>query len=327
MDQRIELGAEKISMSIIIRPVDPNNNPALHRTFNQPSWIMGEDMSMDVNPLLSIKDLRGEIEKEKCRIDTDAAEGSHVFVSRHRMQLRVNGKAIVPSKENWTLRRFGVYEGMILQVNVLSSPIAILILMLMFLQVEPTISGDWYWHPFEYYEDQFMEKVLRSIRSSSTMPLSLSELGAMVGALPPPLRHGDLKAFLRRYPEKVHLLCDSSGFASEYWVRETPHPFAGPIFCEFPADVGCVRRFDPAPFDWEAYQDVDDMLKEETWPPPKLKERQRVVGDDGEEEEEEEGENGDDEWVREEVAAVLEELLDTLASAAEDESGDEDSDA
>ena len=102
------------TIQIFIRPIDPNNNSALATSYEQPPWIMGEDMILNVDPMTSISDLKGIIEIYKHY--TEHSTGSNLFISRHRMQLRVNGKSIIPSKENWTLRRLGIFNGMIIQV-------------------------------------------------------------------------------------------------------------------------------------------------------------------------------------------------------------------
>lgn len=93
--------------------------------------------------------------------------------------------------------------------------------------------------------------------------ISMSELGDAVGPLPPPIKT-NLKAFLRRYPEKVNIYCDCSGYESVYWVQETTHPRMTPRFEEFPVDIGVTPRFQWADFDWDQYRDIDDMYKEET---------------------------------------------------------------
>ena len=93
--------------------------------------------------------------------------------------------------------------------------------------------------------------------------ISMSELGDAVGPLPPPIKT-NLKAFLHRYPEKVNIYCDCSGYENVYWVQETTHPRMLPRFEEFPVDIGVTPRFQWADFDWDQYRDIDDMYKEET---------------------------------------------------------------
>mmetsp|Transcript_28247 Transcript_28247/g.40223 ORF Transcript_28247/g.40223 Transcript_28247/m.40223 type:complete len:312 (+) Transcript_28247:24-959(+) len=273
-------------ITINIRPVDPNNNPALPNSFNLPPWVMGSDLEIQVNPMVSVLDLHGIIEQSKEDLEASDSTSRNKFISRHRLQLRVNGKAVVPSKENWTLRRLGIYNNMIIQV-------------------EPTVSGDWYWHSKDYYEEQFMTKVLEVLRSRTTTPkaIALSELSILVGFIPPPIQ-SNLKAFLRRYPEKVHIYCDFSGFESVYWVQETAHPYMGPTFGEFPIHIGTIQRFEPPDFDWEAYRDVDDMYRVES-----LEAGQEAEG------------------AAEEVAQLMEEMLLKLEQAQpDDEFSDEEED-
>jgi len=107
---------EVTNITINIRPVDPNNNPALPQSFNTPPWVMGADFEIQVNPMVTVQDLHGIIEQSKEDFESSNSLGRNKFISRHRLQLRVNGKAIVPSKENWTLRRLGIYDNMIVQV-------------------------------------------------------------------------------------------------------------------------------------------------------------------------------------------------------------------
>lgn len=156
-----------------------------------------------------------------------------------------------------------------------------------------------------------MTKVLDVLRSFTSTPkaIALSELNNLIGPIPPPVQN-NLKAFLRRYPEKVHIYCDFSGFESVYWVQECIHPLMGPTFGEFPVHIGTTHRVEPPAFDWEAYRDVDDMYRVETL---------EVVPGPGE------GDEGSEEEV---VAQLLEEMLQQLERPQtvlddDDESGDD----
>ena len=299
------------TIQIIVRPVDPNNNPGLPLSYETPPWTMGEDMILDVDPLTSLHDLKGIIEIYKQHMETEI--GSTKFISRHRMQLRVNGKAVTASREPWTIRRLGIYDGTVIQVTDRKlDTIILLFFSILRWKVEPTISGDWYWHDYDYYAEQLLERVLDIIRSSNRIPcmLSISELSDVLGTLPPIFRI-NLKAFLRRYPEKVHIYCDYSGFQSVYWVQEATHSRMVPTFGEFPIDIGFAPRFKAPDFNWDEYRDIDDMYKEGTIDDP------IDVSNEFEDDEE-------DGMIAAEVSALLEEMIITIIEKEDGDSSQQD---
>ena len=152
--------------------------------------------------------------------------------------------------------------------------------------------------------ERLVEEVLDIVRSREyPCMISMSELSDAVGPLPPPIQT-NLKTFLRRYPEKLNIYCDCSGFESVYWVQETTHPRMTPRFDEFPVDIGTTPRFHWADFDWDQYRDIDDMYREETLDGPQRDEEEETEED-------------------KEVKALISALLSDMVTEIEDAEGED----
>ncbi|KAJ1441780.1 hypothetical protein B484DRAFT_442574 [Ochromonadaceae sp. CCMP2298] len=201
-------------ITVVVRPVDG-------------SWVMGEDWVLELHALSNFADLKEIVEQ---------ARG----ISRHRMQLRLKGKVLAASRELWTLRRYGVYDGCVVQV-------------------EPTLAGAWHWEPAEYYADKLLAEVVTQIRSSPDQRMNLATLRVTV----PPSVKTSLRVFLRTYPERIYMHTDIT--EGDVWVHERTRPFQLPSFGNFSTQIGSFAYFKPARFDWDAYKDIDSMYTVPTY--------------------------------------------------------------
>jgi hypothetical protein len=145
---------------------------------------------------------------------------------------------LVPNRESWTFRRFGIYEGYVIQV-------------------EPTLGGGWLWNPVSYYHEQLLQEVGRVVRSSPMGRVLLDDLVQRVTI--PPCIHTSLKVFLRQYPDRIYIHTDLT--EGHWWVHLATKPFQLPTFGHMNIEIGRIKHFQPVQFDWGAYQDVDDMLQ------------------------------------------------------------------
>jgi hypothetical protein len=85
-----------VNVTLFLRPVDEG-------------WIMGEDMMVNLPALTTFLDLLILIEKEK-------------DISRHRIQLRpmlkrVNNQLILKDRFDWTFKRLGLDDDMVICVE------------------------------------------------------------------------------------------------------------------------------------------------------------------------------------------------------------------
>ena len=144
----------------------------------------------------------------------------------------------VPNRESWTFRRFGIYEGYVIQV-------------------EPTLRGGWLWNPMGYYHEQLLQEVGRVVRSSPMGRVLLDDLVQRV-TIPPCVRTS-LKVFLRQYPDRIYIHTDLT--EGHWWVHLVTKPFQLPTFGHMNIEIGRIKHYQPAHFDWGAYQDVDDTLQ------------------------------------------------------------------
>jgi hypothetical protein len=198
-------------VSLIIRPQDSG-------------WAMGEDWEISRPESSTILDLKIYIEE-------------HKNISRHRQHIRVKGKIVVASRESWNLRRTGLYDGNIVNV-------------------EPTLSGSWYWNNKEYYELELVNEVLKQIETSHENLILYSILEETIKC-PPPIKTS-LRTVLRKYPDKIHLHCDTA--TNAIWCRKTIHLFDLPTFYQAPPNLDSIntQNIQIEEFDWESYADVDD---------------------------------------------------------------------
>lgn len=207
---------EENLVALVLRPQDKG-------------WIMGEDWDVRVSYLLTLADLKAMIEE-------------HKGISRHRIQLRLKGKVLVPNRENWTLRRTGIYDGYMVMV-------------------EPTLSGSWYWNPYDYYADKLLKAVHDEIENTINKRMNIVDLSAKVAC--PPIVKTSLRVFLRKYPEHIHIHVDTTN--NLMWVSRPQYASQLPSFDPNPVELGSIEYFEPEPFDWEAHADIDDMYKLEAF--------------------------------------------------------------
>lgn len=190
-------------------------------------WNMGEDWEV-VLPLSStFYDLKAFIEAERS-------------INRHRIMLRLKGKALAPGKEKFTFRRIGLYDGYIIQV-------------------EPTMSGSWWWYPYEHYEKKFLAQIEAHLSSSPEKGAFISDLIPLF--VPPPPINKSLRVLLRIHPEMFHIYCDVKN--NTFWVRRCKTILELPVFESVAHPVGHFQHFKADPFDWDSYVDIDDKYKVE----------------------------------------------------------------
>lgn len=192
-------------------------------------WNMGEDWEVILPLTLTFYNLKAFIETER-------------GINRHRIMLRLKGKALAPSKEKFTFRRIGLYDGYVIQV-------------------EPTMSGSWWWHPYGHYEEKFLAQIEAHLNACPEKGAFLSDL-IPVFIPPPPINKG-LRILLRIHPERFHIYCDIKN--NTFWVRRSKTILELPVFDSVSHTVGHFQHFQAEPFDWDNYMDVDDKCKVETF--------------------------------------------------------------
>ena len=200
------------TVELIIRPVDGE-------------WSMGDDWVVSYPYSKTLNDIKAYIEEEK-------------GISQHRIQLRLKGKIIPSNRENWTVRRYGIYDGYIVQV-------------------EPTLTGSWLWHDLDYYAEKLLSEVIEEIRKTECGSIQLSELDGLVKV--PPCFPISLRVFLRRYPERIFIHTDTS--EDIMWVQEPARPLQLPTFSNINIQIGRFKHYQPPKFNWSNYKDVDDMYQ------------------------------------------------------------------
>jgi hypothetical protein len=173
-------------------------------------WVMGEDWTITRSYSSNFLELKEFIEEER-------------GISRHRIQLRLKGKVVVPSRDKWTLRRMGLVQGFVVQV-------------------EPTFVGRWWWNPYTYYCGKLLKEV-ESVIDSEGGGLFLEQLLEKLGTLPPPITTS-LRVFLRTFPELIHLYHDTSG--GTIWVERAQGLLQAPTFSTVPRQLGHFTRKDAA---------------------------------------------------------------------------------
>lgn len=208
-------------VSLTLRPVDKD-------------WVMGEDWVVDLHNQTTMVEIKQYVE-------------THRGISRHRIQLRMKGKVCPTNREIWTLRRLGIYDGYVIQV-------------------EPTLSGAWLWNPKEYYINKLLDEVSAIIESTTSAGsagrINLKHLNAKIK--PPPCIKTSLRVFLRQYPERIYMHTDTT--EGDIWVHVTKRPFQLPTFGNFSVEIGTFAYYKPKKFDWAGNKDIDDMYKIETLP-------------------------------------------------------------
>jgi hypothetical protein len=252
------------------KPVKKDNEIAIIIRPICDGWQMGEDWPVFVSYLFTFLDIKALIETER-------------GISRHRIQLRIRGKTIVPSREKWTLRRMGIFDGYVIQA-------------------EPTLSGSWWWNPRDYYVENVLSHVERLVDERNG-GIFYSELVTLT-AMPPPLQKTSLRVFLRSYPERVHIHCNTA--LGTYWISRAKGLIDLPTFSSMPHDLGklSLPLIDQVPpFDWDNYKDIDDKyavyefegVDSKGNPIMKKKSSQKEEDGDSSREGEGEGDNGDGE--------------------------------
>lgn len=203
-------------VQLILKPVDQG-------------WEMGEDWEVFRPFASTMYDLRVMIEEEK-------------GINRNRIMLRLKGKILQPARDKWTLRRLGLYDGYVIQV-------------------EPTMSGSWWWHPLPHYIDNFIHELEDFLDRQAEGGIYLSDMVPQI-VIPPPIKQS-LRVFLRMYPDHFHIYCDVR--KNTFWVRRTQRLLEVPSFERYPHYLGKIKQFEMPDFDWDSYRDIDDKYNTEVF--------------------------------------------------------------
>lgn len=212
--EKLPSNNKKDEIQIIIRPICQD-------------WQMGEDWEISFPFLKNFTDLKEYIEKER-------------GISQHRIQIKLKGKILTYTREKWTLRRMGIYDGYVIQI-------------------EPTLPESWWWNPYDYYVEQYLQQIEKVIEESEKKGIYLTELEKLV-VKPLPIKPS-LKVFLRTYPDRIHLYCNTS--ENTYWVTRTKELIQIPTFSSVPHDLGYFPIARLPDFDWDSYKDIDDKYRVE----------------------------------------------------------------
>jgi hypothetical protein len=127
--------------------------------------------------------------------------------------------------------------------------------------VEPTMSGSWWWHPYEHYEGKFLAQIETHLNACPDKGAYLSDLIPLF--IPPPPINKSLRILLRIHPQRFHMYCDTKN--NTFWVRGCKTILELPVFDGVPHTVGHFQHFKAEPFDWDNYMDIDDKYKIETF--------------------------------------------------------------
>jgi hypothetical protein len=190
-------------------------------------WQMGEDWTLRISFLATFVDLKEFIEEVK-------------GISRHRIQIKLKGKLLTGTREKWTLRRMGIYDAYVIQI-------------------EPTLVGSWWWNDYYYYVDILLRQIETIIDEKPDGGIFLSDLIPLV-QIPPPVKVS-LKVFIRSYPERLHVHCNT--VENTYWIEKLKSTIEIPTFSSFPHYLGKFPYAKLPPFDWDSYKDIDDKYKVE----------------------------------------------------------------
>lgn len=212
------------------QPVDPpaKKEPEVSIVLNPicNDWVMGDDYHLTLPILSTFNQIKERIELEK-------------GICKHRIQLRLKGKFLTSSREKWTLRRLGIFDGFVIQV-------------------EPTMGGSWWWNSIDYYIEQLLHNVETALDNAGG-GMFLSELTNKV-FVTPPLQGVSLRVFLRKYPERIHLHTNTAN--NSVWVQPATKRNWIPTFMPYPHNLGHYKHYESkVDFNWDDYMDIDDKYK------------------------------------------------------------------
>jgi hypothetical protein len=203
--------AKKDEITVIIRPFCGE-------------WQMGEDWPITLSYMSTFVDLKLYIEDEK-------------GISAHRMQIKLKGKLLTATREKWTLRRMGVYDGYVIHL-------------------EPTFPESWWWNDYSYYVELLLAQIEKAIDDNGG-GIFFSDLLPLV-QIPMPIKVS-LKVFIRSYPERLHVHCNT--VEGTYWIETAKTAIELPTFSTYPHNLGKFPYAVLPPFDWDSYKDIDDKYK------------------------------------------------------------------
>ncbi|RYH13127.1 hypothetical protein EON65_36420 [archaeon] len=219
----------------------------------QVDWVMGDDWEVERSYNSTFLELKEFIEEER-------------GINRHRIQVRLKGKVVVPNREKWQLRRLGITNGMMILI-------------------EPTMNGSWYWNPYSYYRDKLLLDV-EAIIDQHDGRLLLTILNELI-TCPPPITTS-LRVFLRTYPERIHIYTNIGD--NTMYVSRAKGLLQPPTFTLLNPTLGYFQHFKTDVTD--IIEDVRDEEEEEE----KRKEEEERANREAEQarEEEKKEEEGED---------------------------------
>ena len=160
-------------INIIIRCVDTDPT----------SWIMGEDLHLEVSQSLTIKEIAQKIKEIKAKQDLT------VSVTRMMFYVVPSSTVIPASKWERDLRQNGIHNNSIIKLC-------------------PTVTSCFQWEKITYYHKKTVEQCIDLI--DKTNGTKLEELIKKV-IIPWPMRGIDMKTFLRKYPDVFYIDTDTAG--------------------------------------------------------------------------------------------------------------------
>lgn len=146
-------------------------------------WIMGEEFETEVMNNCRLDTLFKLISAEK----KIAKKRFTILVPPDKRYRWANGKCKDlkgQERADWTVRRLGMFNKMVLQVN-------------------PTFPLAWLWHDMLWYEHSYIRLIKEAIDKTPEKVLTLQEIAKTVDK-PPPIKD-TLRVFLRKWPEHFQL--------------------------------------------------------------------------------------------------------------------------
>ncbi|CAM9655878.1 unnamed protein product, partial [Choristocarpus tenellus] len=143
-------------------------------------WVMGDDLILEVKGDETMIDVQEILKSIK-----------GIPVTRASLWKGTDPPSPISDKHmEWNLNRNGLYDGDMIEVR-------------------PSRSNQWLWHPLEWYEEHILKEVIRITEESrwKGRGCPLSYITAEV-PMPPPLHRQSLRGLLRKYPERIRLELD-----------------------------------------------------------------------------------------------------------------------
>ena len=155
-------------------------------------------------------------------------------INAGRIVMIYAGKQIPENKYSWGFRKLGIRDGTVITL-------------------QPTLLRGWCWHTVGYYEDKFMRELADRVLKTEDGRIDLDQVKSMI-PLAPVL--GEIKHFLRKYPEKIYLRSDLN--TGKTWVHINENRRL-PTFDRLPIEMGRIYQHVPKGYEWDEYFENDSM--------------------------------------------------------------------